>query len=147
MVAGVFSFNLEAFETACATAPDCTFDKADYVPYAFGILWNDGGTCSNLYGPYIISSPGGPLPFDGIYCDNYASPPLVVKLPDVTITSNDFLSIDSSKVFCDDFQFLDGCFSDFRDADGYRLTFSLLTSTTGLEEDTAVDLFFLWSMG
>jgi hypothetical protein len=34
----VFTFDIYAFETACAAASDaCTFTAADYVPYAFGI--------------------------------------------------------------------------------------------------------------
>jgi hypothetical protein len=45
--AGVFSFDLDVWATACATATDCTFDKTAYVPYAFGFLWQEGATeCS-----------------------------------------------------------------------------------------------------
>ena len=39
MKTAVFTVDLDAFESACALASDCTFDKAAYVPYAFGFLW------------------------------------------------------------------------------------------------------------
>ena len=54
MTASLFPFDLDAFETACATATDCTFIKADYVPYAFGILWKEGATKCTQDGPIIL---------------------------------------------------------------------------------------------
>lgn len=145
MSAAVFSFELEAFETACATASDCTFDKADYVPYAFGFYWQDDGSCDGELGPYIIQAPGGPLPFDGLFWNGNVDPAALNLIENVAINSSDYLTYDSPfPSACEDFQFLDGCFAELIDADGYRLAFSLLSSTTGLEDGTDVDLFFLW---
>ena len=68
MKAGIFSFDLDAFETACATATGCTFDKTAYVPYAFGFLWQEGTTKCSSDGPYIMKKPGSSyLPFEGFY--------------------------------------------------------------------------------
>jgi len=56
--AGVFTVDLTAFETLCtAAATDgCTFDKSQYVPYAFG--WHSSGpsatTCDS--GPMIATT-------------------------------------------------------------------------------------------
>ena len=66
MKAAVFSFDLDAWETACATVTGCNFDKTQYVQYAFGFLWQDGpNMCAgNGNGPYIMTKPGGrTLPF------------------------------------------------------------------------------------
>ena len=62
MKAAVFTFDLDAWETACATVTGCTFDKTLYVPYAFGFLWQEGGVtaCGTAYrpdGPYILTYP------------------------------------------------------------------------------------------
>jgi hypothetical protein len=35
----VFSVDLDAFTTLCASTTGCTFDAADYKPYAFGVLF------------------------------------------------------------------------------------------------------------
>ena len=39
MKTAVFSFDLDAWATACATVAGCTFDETAYVPYALGFLW------------------------------------------------------------------------------------------------------------
>ena len=70
MKAAVFTFDLNAWETACATATGCTFDKTLYVPYAFGFLWEEGTTECTEDGPYIMTKPGSTLPFEGLYWNN-----------------------------------------------------------------------------
>jgi hypothetical protein len=70
MKAAVFTFDLDAWATACATVTDCYFDKTLYKPYAFGFLWKEGGVtpCSNdSDGPYIMTKTGSTLPFEGLY--------------------------------------------------------------------------------
>ena len=82
MKTAVFTFELDAWATACATVAGCTFDETAYEPYAFGFLWKQGGVtaCGNSDdGPYILTKPGPPartLPFEGLYWnhnDDYVS--------------------------------------------------------------------------
>ncbi len=35
----IFSVDLDAFTTLCAETTGCTFDAANYKPYAFGVLF------------------------------------------------------------------------------------------------------------
>jgi hypothetical protein len=65
--AGVFTFDLDAWETACAEVDGCTFDKTAYEPLAFGFLWQQGATECTDDGPYIMNKPGSTLPFEGLY--------------------------------------------------------------------------------
>ena len=72
MKVAVFSFDLDAWETRCATVTGgCTFEKTYYEPYAVGILWKQLGiTACSYNGPYIMTKPGPPartLPFEGLY--------------------------------------------------------------------------------
>ena len=67
MLAAVFTVDLEMFEAVCAAATDCTFDKAVYVPYAFGFLWQEGAEQCSSSGPYIMTKPGSTLPFEAFY--------------------------------------------------------------------------------
>ena len=50
---------------------------------------------------------------------------------------------------CYDHEFLNGCFTylhaDASNGNDYSLSFSLLTSVSGLEEGTEHDLYFLWT--
>lgn len=68
MKTAVFTFDLNAWATACATVAGCTFDETDYVPYALGFLWKQGGVdpCYSD-GPYIMNKPESALPFEGLY--------------------------------------------------------------------------------
>ena len=74
MKAGVFSVNLDVFETACAKVTDCTFDKTAYEPYAFGFLFKEGTTKCDSFGPYIMTKTGRTLPFEGFYWNTYYDP-------------------------------------------------------------------------
>jgi hypothetical protein len=69
MAAAVFTVDLIAFETACAAADGCTFDKTAYEPLALGFLWvYDGSTCASVNGPYIMNKPdANALPFEGLF--------------------------------------------------------------------------------
>ena len=132
MKAAVFAFDLDAFETACATATDCDFDKTLYEPYAFGFLWQEGETKCAGYGPYIMNKPGSTLPFEAIFWDHDDD---VLGLEyDVTYDSSTFYFAYATYSACDPFQFLDGCFADLRAENDYYLAFSLLKSIEGLED-------------
>ena len=66
---GVFSFDLDLWETACATVTGCTFDKTQYVQYAIGFLWTAGTNPApkpQYAGPYIFTMPNNPLPFEAL---------------------------------------------------------------------------------
>ena len=67
MKAAVFTVDLEVFEAACAAATDCTFNQADYLPYAFGFLWQEGEQLCENRGPYILNKTDSTLPFGGLY--------------------------------------------------------------------------------
>jgi hypothetical protein len=98
-----------------------------------------------------MTKPGPPartLPFEGLYWnhdDDY-----VTLYHDVTydVSTFEFDSLDSTE--CYDFLFLEGCFADLRenanDPDEWNLTFSLLASTTGLEEETEHVFHVLWNI-
>jgi len=91
MKAAVFTFDLDAWATACATVTDCTFDKTLYVPYAFGFLWKEGGVtpCSNdSDGPYIMTKTGSTLPFEGLYWNH--NPNAVAVYTGVTYNPSTF---------------------------------------------------------
>ena len=146
MKVAVFSFDLDAWETRCATVTGCTFDKTLYVPYAFGFLWKQGGVtpCSGD-GPYIMTKPGSTLPFEGLYWSN-GSNYYVSIYYNVTYNSTTYVFADSHYTECYDFQFLGGCFADLRaPGNAYLLTFSLLESTEGLADGSDQSFHFLWS--
>ena len=71
---GVFTFDLDAWATACATVSACTFDKTLYEPYALGFLWQTGGvtSCSG-WGPYIMTKPDGRAIFASLVFSQNAS--------------------------------------------------------------------------
>ena len=136
MKAAVFSFDRDAWATACATATGCTFDKTLYVPYAFGFLWKEGGVtpCSSSSdGPYIMAKPGSTLPFEGLYWNH--NPNLAAVYTGVTYDASTYKFYDTASTRCNDLNFLDGCFADLRaPGNAYSLTFSLLKSTEGLAD-------------
>ena len=141
--AAVFAFDLGAFETACATASDCVFDKTLYEPHAFGFLWQEGETkCEDVFGPYIMNKPDGTLPFEAIYWNHYFD--ICGTLEDVTYDSSTYYFGYSSYNECDPFQFLDGCFADLRAENDYYLFFSLLKSTEGLEDGSTQNFHVTW---
>ena len=144
MKAGIFSFDLDAFETACATATGCTFDKTAYVPYAFGFLWQEGTTKCSEDGPYIMVKPGSFWPFEGFYWNHGLDNEYVTLYNGVTYYDFTDTFYFSDKTYCNDFQFLEGCFADLRGSNTYHLTFSLLKSTTGLGDGSSHSFFFLW---
>ena len=157
MKVAVFSFDLDAWETRCATVTGCTFVKTDYEPYAVGILWKQLGiTACDANGPYIMTKPGPPpsssLPFEGLYWRH--DPNAVEVYYNVTYGYN---SSTFSFEFgvggteeCADFQFLEGCFADLRehanDPNEWNLSFSLLESTQGLDELTNHSICVLWDI-
>lgn len=142
MKAAVFAFDLDAFETACATATDCDFDKTLYEPYAFGFLWQMGEYECDKRGPYIMTKPGSTLPFEAMYWDHYE---FVCGLEyDITYDSDTFYFSYGTYHLCDPFQFLDGCFADLRAENDYYLAFSLLKSIEGLEDGSTQSFHFLW---
>ena len=148
MKAAIFAFDLDAFETACATATDCTFDKTVYVPYAFGFLWQEGTTKCTRDGPYIMKKPGSSyLPFECFYWNHGLNHEYVAMYNGVTYDGGSYTFNDAYRTYCNDFQFLEGCFADLRGSNTYHLTFSLLSSTYGLDEGESVELFFLWNEG
>jgi hypothetical protein len=133
MAAAVFTVDLNAFETACAAADGCTFDKTAYEPLALGFLWDDvDSNCSSVFGPYIMNKPdANALPFEGLYWNGGHMG------FDLGVTYNAATNLFSWSTFeaCAPFDFLDGCFADLR-ANDFKLAFSLLKSTVGLEEGT-----------
>jgi hypothetical protein len=134
MAAAVFTVDLTAWETACAAADSCTFDKTAYEPLAFGFLWGDDNiaNCDSVNGPYIMNKPdANALPFEGLYWNGGV---MGFDLG-VTYDAATHLFAYSTFVDCAPFDFLDGCFADLR-ANDFKLAFSLLKSTVGLEEGT-----------
>ena len=149
MKTSVFSFDLDAWATACATVAGCTFDETAYVQYALGFLWKQGGvTPCTEDGPYIMTKPGRTSPFEGLYWNH--NPNYLTLYYDVTYNDSTFQfgALDSNE--CYDFLFLEGCFADLRenanDPDEWNLTFSLLASTTGLEEESEHVFHVLWNL-
>jgi hypothetical protein len=136
MKIAVFSFDLDAWGTRCATVTGgCTFEKTYYEPYAVGILWKQLGiTACDANGPYIMTKPGPPpsssLPFEGLYWRH--GPNAVEVYDSVTYVYNgsNFEFQVGGIQECADFQFLGGCFADLRehanDPDEWNLSFSLL---------------------
>ena len=151
ILAAVIPFDLDVFETACGTVgQDCYFDRTLYVPYAFGFLFKEGaGTVpcyENSASHFIYAKPdGNNLPFEGIEWSMNTADAYVNS--GVTITSFRFYYQDSQG--CYDHEFLNGCFTylhaDASNGNDYSLSFSLLTSVSGLEEGTEHDLYFLWT--
>ena len=82
-----------------------------------------------------MTMPGSTLPFEGLYWNHYGGAAYVGMYTGVTfdVTSYTF-DWDDGCYQCYDFQFLDGCFADLREANAYYLTFSLLKSTEGLAD-------------
>ena len=134
MKAAVFTFDLDAWATACATVTGCTFDKTLYVPNAFGFLWKEGGvTPCSTWGPYIMTKPGSTLPFEGLYWHH--SPNYVTYYYGVTYNDSTKIFGDGGITDCLDFLFISPCFADLRaPGNAYSLTFSLLKSTDGLAD-------------
>lgn len=134
MKAAVFTVDLNAFETACAAADGCTFDKTAYEPLALGFLWDDvDSNCSSVFGPYIMNKPdANALPFEGLYWNDDDAIGFDVGVTyDAATHYFDYQSYSA----CAPFDFLDGCFADLGENE-FKLTFSLLKSTVGLEEGT-----------
>jgi hypothetical protein len=101
-----------------------------------------------------MTKPGPPartLPFEGLYWNH--DPNSVTLYYDVTYgynnSSGNFEFGYGGTEECADFQFLEGCFADLRenanDPDEWNLTFSLLASTTGLEEESNHVFYVLWN--
>ena len=129
---GVFTFDLDAWATACATATDCTFDKTLYTPYAFGFLWQEGDTKCDSLAPYIMTKPGSSLPFEALY---WISENETVGIEHgITYDSVNFYFDYEDYEECEVFLFLEGCFADLKTEEAAHFSFSLLKSTEGLAE-------------
>jgi hypothetical protein len=145
MKAAVFTFDLDAWATACAEVDGdgCTFDKTLYTPYAFGFLWQEGDNkCDDYYAPFIMTKPGSALPFEGLYWKTVYGTASIYTGVDYSSETFQFSYADS--VICDDFLFLDGCFADLKTENAFHFSFSLLKSTEGLAEGTNLSFHFLW---
>ena len=128
MKIAVFTFDLDAWATACATVAGCTFDKTLYEPNALGFLWKTGGvtTCGTSGdAPYILTKPDGrTMPFAGLYW-NHGISYYAAVYETVTYDDSTFMFDTDGTNYCYYHLFLEGCFADLR-ANDYYFSFSLL---------------------